>query len=200
MAKINFKNILFYLTVVALLSPFFIDKQAYFPFIIGKATVFRIIVGLMMVVWALWVFGKQDPGLEKNKKSLSLLVKAVIIFGIIIFISALFGVDFNYSFFSGNERMEGVLGIWYFIAFFLIITTTFKYLEIEKILKIQLGIGVFYSIVALLAYSGIGIITSQLTILVILLFLLFICFLMLFWLYIFIFISITLIRSYLIGG
>jgi O-antigen ligase len=163
MAKINFKNILFYLTVVALLSPFFIDKQAYFPFIIGKATVFRIIVGLMMVVWALWVFGKQDPGLEKNKKSLSLLVKAVIIFGIIIFISALFGVDFNYSFFSGNERMEGVLGIWYFIAFFLIITTTFKYLEIEKILKIQLGIGVFYSIVALLAYSGIGIITSQLT-------------------------------------
>jgi tetratricopeptide (TPR) repeat protein len=159
--KINLKNILFYLVIVALLTPFFVNAQTYFPFIIGKATVFRIIVGLMMVIWTLWMFGKQDSSLKKNKKSLSLLVKAVIVFGIIILVSALFGVNFNYSFFSGNERMEGVLGIWYFIAFFLIIVTTFNYLEIEKILKIQLGIGVFYSIMAISAYSGIGKIAAQ---------------------------------------
>jgi len=54
-------------------------------------------------------------------------------------------------------------GIWHFMLFFLIIATSFKYLEIEKILKIQVGIGVLYSLIAILAYSGIGKITAQLT-------------------------------------
>jgi uncharacterized membrane protein YfcA len=129
--KINLKNVIFYLIIAALFSPFFVNTQTYFPFIIGKATVFRIIIGLMMIIWALWMFGKRNSDLEKNRIFLNLLAKAVIIFGIILFISALFGVNFNYSFFSGNERMEGILGIWYFIAFFSISVTTFNYLEIE---------------------------------------------------------------------
>jgi len=153
--KINCKTLLFYLSIVALLTPFFVDIQSYFPFVIGKATVFRIIVGLMLIIWSLYMFGRHnDKGnliFFKNP-----LIKAVIIFGIIIFISAFFGVDFYYSFFSGNERMEGVLGIWYFMAFFLIIATTFKYLEIEKILKAQVFISLFYSFLSLLPFLGVG--------------------------------------------
>jgi len=152
------KTILFYLTIAALFTPFLVDTASYFPFIIAKATAFRLIVEAMLVIWVLWLVKKRNFKLQ-----LSPLAKAILIFGVIIFISALFGVDFYYSLFSGNERMEGVFGIWHFIAFFLIITTTFKYLEIEKILKIQIGIGILYSIVALLAYSGVGKITAQLT-------------------------------------
>ena len=70
----------------------------------------------------------------------------------IIFVSALFGVNFYYSFFSGNERMEGILGIWYFIAFFLIIATTFDYLELEKIIKGQVLISLVYSLFALIPF------------------------------------------------
>ncbi|MCK4805936.1 MAG: O-antigen ligase family protein, partial [Candidatus Pacebacteria bacterium] len=158
------KTILFYLTIAALFTPFLVNTHTYFPFIIAKATAFRIIVGLMLVVWVFWLvrsrISKASPSFLVP---LTPLAKVILIFGVILFISALFGIDFYYSLFSGNERMEGVFGIWHFMFFFLIIATTFKYLEIEKILKIQVGIGIFYSIVAILAYSGIGKITAQLT-------------------------------------
>jgi len=119
----------------------------------------------MLVIWVLWLVRERGRTSLGGSTSLKLtpLAKAVLVFGVILFISALFGVDFYYSLFSGNERMEGVFGIWHFIAFFLIIATTFKYLEIEKILKIQIGIGALYSFIAILAYSGIGKITAQLT-------------------------------------
>ena len=159
--QIKLKTVLFYLTIAALFTPFLIDIRTYFPFIIAKATVFRLIVGLMLVVWVFWLVRSQTS--KGSLTSLSPLAKAVLVFGAIIFISALLGIDFYYSFFSANERMEGVFGIWHFMLFFLIIATTFKYLEIEKILKIQVGIGILYSIVAILAYSGIGKITAQLT-------------------------------------
>jgi len=152
------KTILFYIAIAALFTPFLIDVHTYFPFIIAKATAFRLIVEAMLVIWVLWLVKKRNFQLQ-----LSPLAKTILIFGVIIFISALFGVDFYYSLFSGNERMEGVFGIWHFITFFLIIATTFKYLEVEKILKIQVGIGVLYSAIAILAYSGIGKITAQLT-------------------------------------
>ena len=158
------KTILFYLVVAALFTPFLVDTHTYFPFIIAKATAFRLLVGLMLVVWVLWlVRSRTSKRSSTSLVPLTPLVKAVLIFGVILFISALLGVDFYYSLFSGNERMEGVFGIWHFIIFFLIIATTFNYLEIEKILKIQIGIGVLYSFIAILAYSGVGKITSQLT-------------------------------------
>ena len=158
------KTILFYLIVVALFTPFLVDTASYFPFIIAKATAFRLIVEVMLVIWALWLVGSRtSKGSSTSLVPLTPLIKAVIIFGVILFISALLGVDFNFSLFSGNERMEGVFGIWHFILFFLILATTFDYLKIEKILKIQVGIGILYSIVAILAYSGIGTITAQMT-------------------------------------
>ncbi len=155
------KTILFYLAIIALFTPFLVDTATYFPFIIAKATAFRLMVGLMLVVWVFWLVRSQTS--KRSLTSLTPLVKAVIIFGVILFISAFLGVDFNFSLFSGNERMEGVFGIWHFMLFFLIIATTFKYLEIEKILKIQVGIGILYSTVAILAYSGIGTITARMT-------------------------------------
>ncbi len=49
------KTTLFYLVVAALFTPFLVNTHTYFPFIIAKATAFRIIVGLMLVVWAFWL-------------------------------------------------------------------------------------------------------------------------------------------------
>ena len=142
-----YKKILFYLTIACLLTPFFVDARTYFPFIIGKATVFRFLVEIMLVVWAFWLI--------KDKKifpKLTLLTKAVLIYALVIFLAAIFGVNFSWSFFSGNERMEGVFGIWHFILFFLILIAVFDRKEIENILKIQVGIGAVYSLMALSGY------------------------------------------------
>jgi len=151
------KQILFYLAIGALLSPFFINTNTYFPFIITKATVFRLIVEVMFVLWVIYLFK------NKEKVYLSNLAKAVLIYGIILFISALLGINFSWSIFSGNERMEGVFGIWHFILFFLILTTTFSRQELENILKIQVYLGLVYSLLAIYTYFGFGPINPQMT-------------------------------------
>ena len=106
----NLKSFLFYLAIGALLTPFLVNTATYFPFIIAKATVFRTIVEAMFVLWVIYLFK------NKEKVHLSNLAKAVLIYGIILFISALLGINFSWSIFSGNERMEGVFGIWHFIS------------------------------------------------------------------------------------
>ena len=55
MQRLNLKNILFWLAIGALITPFLINSQTYFPFIITKATVFRVIVELMLAIWVFWL-------------------------------------------------------------------------------------------------------------------------------------------------
>ncbi|MFA5392425.1 MAG: O-antigen ligase family protein [Candidatus Paceibacterota bacterium] len=152
-----YKKILFYLTIACLLTPFFVDAKTYFPFIIGKATVFRFLVEIMLVLWALMLIKKE------TKFKLNKLSKALLIYALVIFLAAIFGVNFSWSFFSGNERMEGVFGIWHFILFFLILISVFDRKKIENILKIQVGIGVVYSLMALSSYWKISTIIVNFT-------------------------------------
>lgn len=159
--ELLYKKILLYLTIVCLLTPFFVDTRTYFPFIVGKATIFRIIVSVMLALFA-WRLIDNLP-FRRNFFDLTPLAKIIIIFGIAIFVSAVFGVDFIHSFFSNNERMEGVLGVWYFILFFLIIASSFKPREMEKIFKIEVVISLFYSFWALLTYPNIGKITAHIS-------------------------------------
>lgn len=144
-SRSNLKPILFCLAVAALLTPFLVDKSVYFPFITLKATSFRIIVEIMTVLWVMWLLSNE----KIKKSSFSPIAKAVVIYGIVILLSALFGIDPFFSFFSGNERMEGVFGIWHFILFFLILSTTFSSGEIKKLLKCQVYIGFAYNIIYL---------------------------------------------------
>lgn len=154
----NFKKIIFYLAIACLWTPFFINRSTYFPFIITKATIFRALVEVMFLLWIYWLFVK-----NKERINFSPLIKAILIYGIILFISALLGVNFYWSLFSGNERMEGVFGIWHFILFFVILATTFNFKEIEELIKIQVYIGLFYSFLSIYSYLGFGIIDPLFT-------------------------------------
>ncbi|MGC8881128.1 MAG: hypothetical protein ACP5OX_02645, partial [Minisyncoccia bacterium] len=75
----NFKQILFYLAIACLFTPFFINKATYFPFIITKATVFRALVEVMFILWVFWLLVK-----NKERLNFSPLVKAVLIYGVVI--------------------------------------------------------------------------------------------------------------------
>ncbi|NMB92419.1 MAG: tetratricopeptide repeat protein [Parcubacteria group bacterium] len=158
--SLNFKQIIFWLAIACLLTPFLVNTNTYFPFIITKATVFRALVEIMLVFWVAYqLFGK-EPRKHQAKNP---LLWAVLIFSIIILLSAIFGVNFEWSFFSGNERMEGVFGIWHFVLFFVILLTTFDQNDIEKLLKAQVYISLLYALVALMAYRGAGQVTSAMT-------------------------------------
>lgn len=150
------KQILFYLTIACLLTPFLVSSNTYFPFIVTKATVFRVLVEIMAIIWVLMIV-KGETKLKLNKLS-----KALLIYALVILISALLGVNFIWSFFSGNERMEGVFGIWHFILFFLIISSVFDLHDFKKILKTEVGISVFYGFLALIIHAGgrIGVVSA----------------------------------------
>jgi len=156
--QIKLKTILFYLVIACLFTPFLVSSNTYFPFIVTKATIFRILVEIMALLWVLMMvkgetklFGSRTSKFFGSPTSLT---KALLIYALIILISAFLGVNFYWSFFSGNERMEGVFGIWHFILFFLIISSVFDFEDFKKILKTEVGISVFYGLVALLIYKG----------------------------------------------
>jgi len=155
---VNFKQILFWLAIACLFTPFLVNTNTYFPYIITKATVFRVLVEIMFVLWVYWLMVK-----NKEKVHLSPLIKAILIYGLVIFVSALVGVNFYWSFFSGNERMEGVFGIWHFILFFVILATTFSFEELKNLIKTQVYLGLFYSFIALLIYFNLGPLNPQAT-------------------------------------
>ncbi len=145
----NLKSLLFYLALACLLTPFLFQTATYFPFITLKTTVFRFIVEIMLIVWLIRLSLSQQPTCQ-----LTPLIKNVLIYGLVIFISALLGANFWWSFFSSNERMEGIFGVWHFILFFLILATTFDWSELKNLLKYQVYISLAYSVVAILAYAG----------------------------------------------
>ena len=85
----NLKLFIFYFALAALFTPFLVDRTVYFPFITLKATSFRILVEIMAIVWVMWLLSNRDS----SRPFLSPLAKAVIIYGIVILLSALFGLD-----------------------------------------------------------------------------------------------------------
>ncbi|MGC8651385.1 MAG: O-antigen ligase family protein [Minisyncoccia bacterium] len=146
--SLNYKHIIFWLTIACLLTPFLVSSNTYFPFIVTKATVFRILVEIMAIIWVLMIV-KGETKLKLNGLS-----KALLVYALVILISALMGVNVYWSLFSGDERMEGVIGIWHFILFFFIISSVFDLEDFKKILKTEVFISAFYGFLALLIYSG----------------------------------------------
>jgi O-antigen ligase/tetratricopeptide (TPR) repeat protein len=137
-----------------------VSSNTYFPFIVTKATVFRILVEIMALLWVLMIVKGETPQESlrlptgQAKLKLNKLSKALLVYALVILISAFLGVNVYWSLFSGNERMEGVIGIWHFILFFFIISSVFDINDFKKILKAEVGISAFYGLLALMIYAG----------------------------------------------
>jgi O-antigen ligase/tetratricopeptide (TPR) repeat protein len=135
--------------VACLVTPFFVSSNTFFPFIVTKATVFRVLVELMLLLYVMMIVRGEA------KLRLNALTIVLLIYGLAVLLSAFFGVNLIWSLLSGCERMEGVIGVWHFIIFFLIITNVFTREDFEQLIKIEIGISTFYGILALLIYKGI---------------------------------------------
>ena len=101
--------------------PLYISGVLFFPFITGKALVFRVLVEIMFAAWiALMLFYKE------YRPRASPPLYALIGFVAIITLASLFGVDFSRSFWSNFERMEGLLAHLHLFAYFLVTAHVFK--------------------------------------------------------------------------
>lgn len=118
-------NILKYLIYVGLfLVPFIplvITSSMYFPFITGKNFAFRILVEILIGLWA--ILAVRDA---RYRLKFSLISWAVLAFVVIVAIADIFGVSPYKSFWSNYERMEGLVTLLHLLGLFFVASSVLK--------------------------------------------------------------------------
>lgn len=113
------KKILLNISVICLfLIPFFpllVSNSNFFPFITGKAFLFRFLVEVAFASWVVLAFmdSKYRPRLTKT-------TYAVLFFALITLVADIFGVNPLRSIWSNFERMEGWVAIIHLVAFYFV--------------------------------------------------------------------------------
>ncbi len=110
------------LLAITLLVPLIVTNSLFFPFITGKAFVFRIAVELAFALWLVLAF--RDPSARPKK---TLLLYTVSAFTLIAFIADLAGFNPIRSMWSNFERMEGWVTIIHLWAYFVVLSSVFKH-------------------------------------------------------------------------
>lgn len=146
MSEQTYLKILRWGIYLTLLTPLLIFKSLLFPFITSKTFYFRIIVEILFVVYILFLY--QYPKYLPRKKTLSIVL---IIFVFILVLTSITGVDFNLSFWSDVERMEGAFGFLHLTLYFFILVSVFRTKEDWKRL-----LGAFLASTTLLCIYGWG--------------------------------------------
>jgi O-antigen ligase/tetratricopeptide (TPR) repeat protein len=140
------KKLLFVLILLTTLTPLVLFDKLPFPFITEKTLYFRLLVDILLVVWAMVAF--QNPEYLPHKTLLNI---ALLVLGIVMLLTAIFGHDFQSSFWSGLERMEGFVGLFYALTFFFVLSNSIKKTEHWQILFLTscgvacvcVGVGIF---------------------------------------------------------
>ncbi|MBU0722598.1 O-antigen ligase family protein [Patescibacteria group bacterium] len=97
---------------------FIVPSGMFFPFITGKNFLFRVIVEVILGAWIILVYFD-----EKYRPKLSFITVAVAFFIIVVGIADVLGVNFDKSFWSNYERMEGYITILHLGAYFLVLSS-----------------------------------------------------------------------------
>lgn len=121
----NTKNIFLYSIIVLIygvfLTPLIVDTSLFFPYITGKAFVFRVFVELATLLYI--VLAIYDRSYLPKK---SMILTTITIFTVILGVSTLNAVDPAKSFWSNFERMEGYVTILHLFFFFIVATSVFQ--------------------------------------------------------------------------
>lgn len=115
-------KIIKYLLPFIFLLPFIISQDYYFPYITPRNFLFRIIISIVLALYIYLFFRhKEKYSFGHNK-----IVIAYFIFGIILTVSSILAGDFWYSFWSNHERMDGLITLYYLIAFLLVLLGMYR--------------------------------------------------------------------------
>jgi len=104
-----------------LITPVLLNPRLMFPFITTKTMFFRLAVELAVLLYLALVMLNPRYRPKMNKLSW-----AIVIFGIIILITGITGVDFYKTFWGTIERGEGFLTLSHLIIYFLLLSWTLK--------------------------------------------------------------------------
>ena len=101
-----------------LLTPLFFHRSFIFPFIAPKVFIFQSLVEIVLALWLAFII------FYPKHRSFKLSPFAAGLFILLAFltISSLFGIDINRSFWSTQERALGLVALFHFAAFFLVLS------------------------------------------------------------------------------
>lgn len=119
------------ITLLAAVSflPLYVANPLFFPFITGKAFVFRILVELAFALWLILLIREKGTTVAGTERSVAPRINSITIaitaFVSIIFIADLLGLNVLRSFWSNFERMEGWITLIHLWAYFIVLSSIF---------------------------------------------------------------------------
>lgn len=133
-----------------LFVPLIVSNELFFPFITGKAFVFRVLVEIVFGLYL--ILALYDPNVRPKKSS--------ILFGFIalvgVMLLATFGAEnVHKSFWSNFERMEGYLMLLHLFGYFVVLGSMFvRDIEWDRWLHTSLGVSTFLIFYSVLQIAG----------------------------------------------
>lgn len=100
---------------------FVVVNDMFFPYIVGKNFGFRVLVEIMFGAWVVLAYID-----EQYRPKLSYLLAAITFLVLVIGIADVFGANFDKSFWSNYERMDGYVTTIHLFAYFLVMSSVFK--------------------------------------------------------------------------
>lgn len=101
--------------------PLYVSRILFFPYITGKAFIFRAIVEICFAAWIFLAIFYEEYRPQKTS-----LFIAISIFISIVFLATIFGINPARSFWSNFERSEGFITYIHLFAYFLAFSSVFK--------------------------------------------------------------------------
>ncbi len=123
------KLVIFGLAIIPFI-PLVVANSLFFPFITGKAFVFRIIVEIVFALWLILILREKGSAIVNTENSVlpkkNTLSITISVFTVLILISDIFGLNPLRSIWSNFERMEGWMTIVHLWAYFMVLSSMFK--------------------------------------------------------------------------
>jgi O-antigen ligase/tetratricopeptide (TPR) repeat protein len=130
--------------------PLIVAKSLFFPFITGKAFVFRVLVEIILALWLLLALRDRE-----YRPKFTWISGAVLLFLVVIGIADIFSENPFKSFWSNYERMEGFVGLAHFAAYFYVAGAVLKSRALwNKLLATSIGASMVMAIYAFLQLAG----------------------------------------------
>src|SRR3989344_5422897 len=124
-------------------------NSLFFPFIVGKAFAFRILVEIIFSAWLVLILLD-----SKYRPQLSWLSASVAVFLFVIFLANIFGINSYFSFWSNFERMEGFVTLLHLGAFFVVTGSFFDEKLWRRFFLCSLGVSIWISFYSLFQIFG----------------------------------------------
>lgn len=124
------EKIIKYGIILAFLLPLAFTSRTFFPWHFGKTILFQILAGSLLVLALL------DLNINRKKLfKLNWLDKSIMLLSLALIASAIFGVDFNRSFWGDQQRAQGIFTWLHFVIFYFVIRQYYVNIKDWKILS-----------------------------------------------------------------